>query len=106
MDEDIKDLDDAQAVRVATTFARAQLHPGGESETVWTPELEGALRSLFPVKAGAVPVSKGDLARQVLLLLADDAKNRDTLTALIKGPSPESFEVIGAGSVALIAATL
>lgn len=107
MDDMIRGLDDSQAVRVLTTFARVRLRAGGVAETEWTPELDRALRQDFPAEADAgraASVSEGDLARQALLLLADDPQNRDALTALIEGPPPESFEVVG--TVALLAAML
>jgi len=103
----IRGLDDSQAVRVLTTFARVRLRAGGVAETDWTPELDRALRQDFPAEADAgraASVSEGDLARQALLLLADDPQNRDALTALIAGPPPESFEVVG--TVALVVAML
>ena len=111
LDDMIRGLNDSQAVRVLTTFAGARLRAGGVAETAWTPELDGALRLDFPAetdagRAGSGPVSEGDLARQALLLLADDPQNREILTALIEGPAPESLEVVGAGTVALIAAVL
>jgi len=107
MDDMIRGLDDSQAVRVLTTFARVRLRAGGVAETEWTPELDRALRQDFPAEADAgraASVSEGDLARQALLLLADDPQNRDALAALIAGPPPESFEVVG--TVALLAAML
>ena len=107
MDDRIRGPDDAQAVRVLATFARAWLRAGGVAETEWTPELDRALRQDFPAEADAgraASVSEGDLARQALLLLADDPQNREALAALIEGPPPESFEVVG--TVALFAATL
>jgi hypothetical protein len=109
MDDMIRGLDDSQAVRVLTTFARAQLRAGGVAETEWTPDLDGALRLDFPAETDAGhagSVSEGDLARQALLLLADDSQNREMLAALIEGPAPRSFELVGAGTVALIAAAL
>src|SRR5271166_5263645 len=109
MDDMIRALDDSQAVLVLTTFARVRLRAGGVAETEWTPELDRALRQDFPAEADAGragSVSEGDLARQALLLLADDPQNRDALAALIAGPPPESFEVVGAGTVALVAAML
>lgn len=111
MDDMIRGLDDSQAVRVLTTFARVRLRAGGVAETEWTPELDRALRQDFPAEADAgraASVSEGDLARQALLLLADDPQNRDALTALIEGPPPESFEFefVTAGTVALVAAML
>ena len=107
MDDMIRGLDDSQAVRVLTTFARVRLRAGGVAETEWTPELDRALRQHFPAEADAgraASVSEGDLARQALLLLADDPQNRDALAALIEGPPPQSFEVVG--TVALVAAML
>ena len=109
MDDMIRGLDDSQAVRVLTTFARVRLRAGGVAETEWTPELDRALRQDFPAEADAgraASVSEGDLARQALLLLADDPQNRDALAALIEGPPPESYEVVTAGTVALVAAML
>ena len=94
MDDMIRGLDDSQAVRVLTTFARVRLRAGGVAETEWTPELDRALRQDFPAEADAgraASVSEGDLARQALLLLADDPQNREALAALIEGPPPESF---------------
>jgi len=108
-DDMIRGLDDSRAVRVLTTFARVRLCAGDVAETEWTPELDRALRQDFPAEADAgraASVSEGDLARQALLLLADDPQNREALTALIEGPPPESFEVVGAGTVALLAAML
>ena len=109
MDDMIRGLDDSQAVRVLTTFARVRLRAGGVAETEWTLELDRALRQDFPAEADAGragSVSEGDLARQALLLLADDPQNRDALAALIAGPPPKPFEVVGVGTVALLAAIL
>ena len=88
-----------------TTFARARLRAGGVAETEWTPELDRALRQDFPAEADAgraasVSVSEGDLARQVLLLLADDPQNHEALAALIEGFPPETF--FGVSEVALM----
>jgi hypothetical protein len=47
---------------------------------------------------------RGDLARQALLLLADDLQNGEALAALIAGSPPEVF--FGVGEVALITAAL
>ncbi len=111
IDDMIRGLDDARAVRVLKAFAKPRLHAGGEAETTWTPELEQALRREFPAEAGAaravaVSVSEGDLARQALLLLADDPQNREALTFLIENPPPQQFEFVTAGTVALITAAL
>jgi hypothetical protein len=68
-------VDDSQAVRVLTTFARARLRAGGVADMEWTSELDRAFCQDFPSEAEAgraASVSEGDLARQALLLLADD----------------------------------
>ena len=94
MDDMIRGLDDSQAVRVLSSFARVRLRTGGVAETEWTPELDRALRQDFPAEADAGragSVSEGDLARQALLLLADDPQNREVLTALIEGPPPDKY---------------
>ena len=44
MDDMIRGLDDSQAVRVLTMFARVRLRAWGVAETEWTPELDRALR--------------------------------------------------------------
>jgi hypothetical protein len=109
LDDLIRRMDNSRAVRVLTTFAKARLRAGGVAETEWTPELDRTLRMGFPAETDAgraASVSEGDLARQALLLLADDPQYRETLAALIEGSPPESFEVVGAGTVALLAAVL
>jgi len=94
----IRGLDDSQTFRVLTTVARVRLRAGGVAETEWTPQLDRALRQDFPAEADAgraASVSEGDLARQALLLLADDPQNCDALAALIAGPPPESKAASG-----------
>ncbi len=46
------------------------------------------------------------MARQALLLLADDLQNREALTDLIADPRLDKYEVVTAGTVALLAAML
>jgi hypothetical protein len=53
IDDMIRRLDNSQAVRVLTTFARARLRVGDVAETEWTPELDRALRLGFPAETDA-----------------------------------------------------
>ena len=43
IDEMIRGLDDAKAVRVLGAIGRAKMRAGGVKEGEWTPELEGEL---------------------------------------------------------------
>ena len=94
MDDLICDLSDAKAKRVLATITQAEARSGAY-ETGWTPELDRAVREAFGVGPGDVGTgSEGDLARQTLLVLADDPRRRDTLTAFIEGPEARSFGVV------------
>jgi hypothetical protein len=94
MEEVIRNLDGATAVRVLTAFAQARLRAGGY-ETQLTPDVRQALQQEL---AGPAPTagsaSEADLARQALLVLADDPQNRKVLTALIEGPPTEKMGVV------------
>ena len=107
MDDMIRGLDDSQAVRVLTTFARVRLAPGRGGDGVDAGTRSG-LAQVFPAEADAgraASVSEGDLARQAAPPGRRPAKPR-CVTAPIAGPPPDPFEVVGAGTVALFAATL
>jgi hypothetical protein len=104
MEEVIRKLDDATAVRVLTAFVQPRLRAGGY-ETQLTPDVRQALQQeLAGLAPTAGTASEADLARQALLVLADDPQNRAALTALIEGPAPESFGVVT--TVVLITAAL
>jgi hypothetical protein len=93
MDELILALDDEKAGAVLAAMTRPLARWGG-FETGWTPELGRALGEAFGVDAGSSgPTSKGDLARQALLVLAEDPSNHEPLAAFIKGGATESFSV-------------
>jgi hypothetical protein len=69
----IEALDDATAIRIVKRITSAQPVPGGERVTL-TPDIKEALVSEFQIAepAGAANVSEGELARQALLVLAED----------------------------------
>ena len=94
MEDLIRNLDDATAERILATITRPRLRAGGV-EAGWTPELGRALGEAFDVApAAGGATSAGDLARQALLVLAEDPQHREGLAALIRGPRPESFGVV------------
>lgn len=72
MEQRIRQLDDATAVRVLRTYARAR-EGGSGTETALTMPL----RSFLVEEFGEVPgsVSAGDLAREMLVVLADDPQD-------------------------------
>jgi len=105
MRERIQNLDDATAIRVLRTFSTARSHHE-DYQTDWSPELRQALVDSTAAADAVAAVGEGDLAREALLLLADDPDNRQGLTALIEGPPPERLldpAHIAIGVAALIA---
>ena len=96
-------LDDRSAVRILQAVAQPKLRAAG-SEPVWTPELGRALCAEFDVAAASVAAEPGELARQTLLLLAEDPANVEPIAALISGPAPERFDLgVVSGSVLITA---
>jgi len=103
MEDKIRHLDDATAIRLLSDVAQLYARAGGV-ETRWTPELRRALMEGSGVSGGAAPVSEGELARQTLLLLAEDASTRDALEARLEAPATRSFGVVT--TVGVLAAVL
>ena len=103
MQELIKSLDDATAIRVLQAYSTAQSRHG-DYQTQWSGELRQYL--VEQVELSAVPdaVTEGNLAREALLLLAYEPENQEPLTALIQSASPEKF--LDAGTVAIGVAAL
>lgn len=105
MQERIQNLDDATAIRVLRTFATARRRDG-DYHTDWSPELRQTLVESTDALDTSDAVGEGELAREALLLLADDPENHPSLTALIEGPPAQSFldaTTIAVGVAALIA---
>lgn len=105
MQELIQNLDDATAIRVLRTFATARSRYG-DYHTGWSPELRQAVVENTDASDAPHAVGEGELAREALLLLADDPDNRQGLTALIEAPPVQRFvdaATIAVGVAALIA---
>ncbi len=90
-EETIRHLDDAAAIRLLSRIAQLYARTG-ELETDWTPELQQALLEGSGLTGATEPVSEGDLARQALLLLAEDPGTRDAVQAQRDGPTMRSFD--------------
>jgi len=101
MDQRIRNLDDATAIRVLRSFAQAEIHRG-ELTTELQPELRRALEEQFGAEQAAA--GEGDLARAALLLIAQDPQYRPALEALIAGPQPTRMGPVT--TIALVTAAL
>ena len=88
----IASLDDPTALRLLRAVARPRLR-AGDLETDLNPEIREALLDVFGPPAGERP-TEGDLAREALLLLAEDPAMEAPLTALLDGPQAERFDVV------------
>ena len=106
MTELIASLDDATAQRILASIARARVRSGAQ-ELSWTIDLRQALAGAFEVSGQPEPpVSAGDLARQALLLLAEDPATRQAIGTMA-GHVPETRERFDFGTtVALAVAVL
>jgi hypothetical protein len=103
MPDIVQELDDATAQRILNVIARSR-SAMGPGKVDWTPDLREALASEFDVKP-TTSVSEGELARQALLVLAEDPDIRNAIETMAAQPqSPQKFD-FGA-SIALTAAVL
>jgi hypothetical protein len=95
---DLTELDDATAERILTTIARAR---SGEP----VPDLAGLCHVLadeLDIAPPATKVSPGDLARQALLVLADDSATRHAIEAMALEDPPVTRQTFDTGtSIAL-----
>jgi hypothetical protein len=101
MEDIINSLADPTAVRILGIFARRS---AGGRETELTSEIRRTLQEEFGVAPASDRPSEGDLARQALIVLAQDPETREAIAALSKGPPPQSFEPVT--TVILITAAL
>jgi endonuclease G len=99
-------LDDATAEDILATLAKHRLQPAEGTVTMLTPELSSALANITPdvdegtttadydpdvYKVPKVDATPGELARSILLLLAEDPDRRRELEALLTHPSPPMY---------------
>jgi len=103
MREIIEGLEDSRAKTVLAKIAETL--KGRGYEIAWSPEMGQALRDAFKPDVRLQPDSEGDLARQALLVLAEDPVYCEPIRALIQGPSPDRFGM-DAGTITLIPAVL
>jgi hypothetical protein len=98
-------LDDKTAVNILQTFAKAQLN----SESYYT-ELKPSLRKELMEEFNVTELKthapgEGELARQALLLLAEDPQYVEVIGAIVAAPIPEKFLGV-VETVSLVAAIL
>ncbi len=86
MEGKIKALDDNAAVRILTTVAEYHLDEGGPDIQL-SGDLKGELSKEFNEGASGVAVSDGEMAREALVLLAQDTEMREKITRLIEKPA-------------------
>ena len=85
----IESLDDATAIRILKRIASSQPAPGGE-RVAFTPDIKEALADEFQVSDApnsSAKVTEGDLARQALLVLAEDPEAEIAIDRLASAPS-------------------
>ena len=100
----IKNLDDATALRILSSFAQANLRRGSY-ETQLTPEI----CELLLGELGVTPMpggrpSQGEIAREALLVLAVDPQHSEVIRSLLLGPAPE--KLVGVETIALAVAVM
>ena len=105
MTDTIRNLDDHAAQHILAVIAKSRGRNPGE-DIPWNPGLRQALAGEFNVEPGAAPTSEGELARQALLVLAEDPDTRQAIETMAAAAeqSPQKFD-FGA-SIAITAAVL
>jgi hypothetical protein len=88
-------LDDSMALEILTRMMCARSR-GTAQALPLTAELREALSETFQISRQAEIVSEGDLARQALLLLAEDPNTRLAIESMAANPDrrPEKFDVL------------
>src|ERR1039458_2245788 len=81
MTDTIRNLDDLAAQHILEVIARSPAHNSSE-DIPWSSSLRQALVGKFQVQPGTAPVSEGELARQALLVLAEDPQTRQAIETM------------------------
>src|ERR1035441_7329976 len=94
---DLSQLDDATSQRILTTIARARSsNPPDDS-----PNLRTALAHEFEIVPSHTTVSPGDLAREALILLAEDPATRIAIESMANEPPTARQTYDGGATIAL-----
>ncbi len=92
MEDLIRNLDDAIAIRILKTIARQRLRAGAE-EIEYSGQLGQALRGKFGLPGAPPRASEGDVAREALVVLAAaDPPTGQAIATMVKNPPPISFD--------------
>jgi endoglucanase Acf2 len=94
---DLSQLDDATAQRILTTIARARSSNPPDDP----PHLRTALANEFGIVPSHTRVSPGDLARQALILLAEDPATRLAIDSMANEESTTRQTYDGGATIAL-----
>ncbi|MCP4349777.1 MAG: hypothetical protein GY795_30215 [Desulfobacterales bacterium] len=86
----IKELDDQTAVSILSIIAQSRIR-SGDCVTQSDSGIQSALKNAFELPASPDIPTQGELARDALLLLADDPAYNKQLSAMINGPQTKSF---------------
>ena len=107
MEEAIRALQDDDAIRILSLIAKHEL--GAEESGAETPAgLEDALAIEFEISAAGESVSDGEMARQALMLLAQDSKFEKVITTMTTnvGHRTKEFAVDPVTAIALSTACI
>jgi hypothetical protein len=105
MESEIRDLSDRRATWILTTIAEHVPAPGGD-EVELTAELREALARQLEVRPQGEPASDGDVAREALVLLAQDSTLGPAVTAMVENPAPMRMALEPTSALVLAAAVL
>ena len=93
MSDTIHNLNAQAAQYILATIVQSRAAIGGES-IQWDSSVGQALGNQFQVEPEAVPVSEGELARQALLVLAEDPETQKAIETMAAAAeqSPQKFD--------------
>ena len=93
MSDTIRNLDDLAAQHILAVIVKSRAHSSAEG-IPWNSSLRQALAGEFQLEPGATPVSEAELARQSLLVLAEDPETRKAIETMAAAAeqSPQKFD--------------